>query len=94
MSEKGEPKPEPTKEPIKETPKYKDAEATSAIPEDSILVSKSEFANMQKTMIDLQKESDEAKKATVKAERDAVYNELLVLNPKLAKIHIESGKEV
>ena len=87
-----EPKPDPEVKPEVKPPVK--TEVTSTVPDDSIVVTKTEFANMQKSMIDLQKQSDDAEKAKVKAERDAVYNELLIVNPKLAKIHVEASKEV
>lgn len=91
--DKGDAKQDPKIDP-KADPPVKTDVATNTIPDDSIVVTKAEFANMQKTMIDLQKQSDDAEKAKVKAERDAVYNELLIVNPKLAKIHVEASKEV
>jgi len=87
-------KPDPKIEPAIKPEVKPEVKTETTIPDDSIVVTKAELANMQKNLIGLQKESDDATKAKVKAERDGIYNELLVLNPKLAKIHLESSKDV
>ena len=72
----------------------KDVKTEVETPEDSLVISKEEFANMQKSMIELQSKADEAEKAKVKGERDSVFRQLETLNPKLAKIHEKSSKAV
>ena len=76
----------------KDTPD--DKPEVKTITQDEIVVSKTGFVEMQKQLLTLQKEAEDSKKAATKAERDSVYNELLILNPKLAKIHVESNKEI
>lgn len=93
-----EPPPPKTVPDVKEPP-------SKPTDEDVITISKSEFASLQKQVLDLQNDAVKADKVKDDAERTYTYNALKALNPKLAKINkdaslstlktvIETAKEI
>lgn len=72
----------------------KKVEVEKKLTEDEMIVSKRGFTDMQKSLLDLQKENEESKKEKAELEKTTLLTQLSAINPKFAELHKDSNKDM